>query len=484
MARFLNKDDLYAAGAIEAVTIPRALAAPSGLRWTPTGVNLLTSASGYAYSTDVSAPLFVITQRLYVDLTNVTGNASDSNAGTSQAAPLLNYAAARGKATTGTQIECFGHKADVIVKETASWTAPNANYRSINRELPFRVSLLRVASTTAPTWAATSGQPGVYETTISAADASSLIDMSIKVDMAARVQVPVGGTVYDQARYQAQVRAGPPAWQVPVLVASITAVAAQPGSRYHDGTKLYVQAADSRNLVGDTKMLPLAGGVFGRTTAGVNDRLQQWDGFDWIGGSVPMFVSTNSNTVTGCHFGFKRCSVQASAAGQNGGFQVVGGNMRVTLDQCAAWFNWNDGFNYHSASADMTTGAQVLEVGCLGGGNGTTGSTAVSDNDSTAHEACDVITVNPVFIGSSDRVVADINNARRWMLGGYVGAPVDSTGISLANVATADTAQIIAAGTQFGPAGTNAVGLRAEGSSSITCTLIDSGVVRSGNVIG
>ncbi len=444
---------------------------PAALRWVPPNVNFLSSTSGYSYAGEITGPVVVWgIVRYFVDLTNATGLADDAKAGTSQGAPLLTYSAARAKTNAGgvagTEIVIFGHKQDVIVKELASWTAVTVNYRTVNRELPNRVSLLRVASANAPTWSATAGQPGVYECTISAADAASLIDMSNKVDMAARVQIPVGGTAADQARHQRTVLGTPPAWHVPPVVASIAAVGATPGSRYHDGAKLYVQAIDSRNLIGDQKMLPLAGGVFGRSAAGFSDRVQWWRGIDWIGGTVPFFANTGSDTNFGCHFIFESCSMQASGPGGSGGLQVTG-VCRITFSKSAAWFNYADGTNYHAFVALSDAGPFVVEVDSAFGGNGTTGSTAGSDNDSTAHERTDVVSQNCVYLGSSDRVIADINNARRWLIGGYVGTPVDGTGISLAGVATADNAQIFIEGTQFAPPGPNAAAVRADGASSI-----------------
>lgn len=435
---------------------------PTGLRWVPANVSLSSSTSGYSYAGEVTGPAIIWgIVRLFVDPTNATGAASDAAAGTVQAAPLLTYSAARAKTTTaGTEIVIFGHKQDIVLKETATWTAVTVNYRTINRE-PFRVSLLRVGDVNAPTWAATSGQPGVYETTITAVNANNVIDMANKVDMAVRVQVPVDGTVADQARHQATVRNAPPAWHAPVLVASIAAVAAAPGSRYHDGTKLYVQAIDSRNLVGDLKMLPLANGTYGRSAAGFANVTQWFRGLDWIGGDTPFFLSSGNNTIAGVHIIFENCSFQGGGPAGAGGL-AVSAVARVTLIRCAAWFNYHDGFNYHSSGNDPLFGPNVAEIECVAGGNGTTGSVGPSENDSTAHERANVVSQNCVFLGSRDRTVADINFAQRWIIGGYIGAPINSDGVSLANYGTANDVLAYVDGVQFAPAGANAGNIRAE----------------------
>lgn len=449
--------------------VPQAMTPPAALRWSPASTTLFMSSTGYGYAPEPTGPFYVTVAKLYVDLQNVTGAASDNNAGTSQAAPLATLVAARAKiAANGTDIICFGHKSDVVLKETASWVAPNFDYRCINAALPYRITQVRVANVIAPMWVATMGQPGVYQTLISAADVSSMVDLANKVDLAALVQVPVNGTALDQAHYRAKVNAAPASYHVPTLVGSIAAVAATPGTRYYDaGTgTVFVQAIDSRNLANDAgKMLALAGGVYGRSVVAAG-RTQEWEGFDWIGGTVPFFVSTGNNTTNGVRVRFKNCSFQASAATQNGGLQVSGVPF-VTIQRCTITFNYNDGGNYHNAgNVQGDPSVMVLEVDSVFGFNGTTGSVGPSENDSTLHERCTAVSQGCVYLGSRDRVVADIDEANRWMIGCYIGSPRQSTGVSLASLGLGGSAIVWLDGCHFAPA-LNGVHIRAEQTTAV-----------------
>ncbi len=70
------------------------------------------------------------------------------------------------------------------------------------------------------------------------------------------------------------------------------------------------------------------------------------------------------------------------------------------------------------------TSPNCLEIGCAAIGNGLTGSGGSSDNASTAHDQCNVIRVNCVYVNSADRALIDIDNAHSWNLGLFVGQSV------------------------------------------------------------
>lgn len=481
--------------ASSAVAAPLPVVIPDILRRTPATLDVRRALSKYALGTlpqDALKPARVRT--FYVDLDNVTGFANDNNTGLTKAGALLTLPAARAKLTADSDaIIIFGVKQDRIVRETANWATPNVSFSIIN-ESPARVIFARTGSSTAPTWTAVSGQPGVYSTPIATvADAANIIDTANRVDMAARVRVPVGGTTADQQRWQDAVRRTPAAYHAPIRVASIAAVAALPGSWFYDsaGQLLYVQAIDGRNLVGDTKMQPLSTGVYTRASNG-NAKTVYYYGLDFAGGSPPIFVNPAVDTNPNCLLIAEYCSWQcsASAGGSTSAF-AINGPYKVIQYRCATWFSWADGFSYTSLLG-IGTGTNiddpsptVFEIECAAGGGGTTGSTGPSDNDFTAHVSTDVASINCVAVGSSDRPVAYVHKVRSLWVGGYIGAPIDTGGASLSNHGTADLVQAYIIGTQFAPPQPGTPNVLAEGSAQVTLIGVHPDVTRTqlGNAV-
>lgn len=457
----------------DAALLPVPVPQPAQVRATPVPLAVTRSALLYSLAVDPLTPLLpAVTKELHVDPSNRTGNASDANPGTSRAAPLLTIPAARAKVNAdGCAIRIFGLTGDFIVRETAPWPALAFTHQIVNESWPNRLLLCRTASAAPPAWAATSNYPGVYEIAANAAtDVASIVDFANKVDMAARVQVPVGGTVADRDRWRAAVARCGGAFHRPVQVASLAAVAVTPGSTFYDAAakKLYVQAIDSRNLVGDTRMQPLSNGVFGRGPANAANKLLYLKCLDFFGGSPGLYFNTNG--FAGGLMITDTCTMQASAnqGGVTNGSSAVGAGAVIHY-RAGFWFNWTDGSGYSSGLGtnfnDPTPTA--LELECAFGGNGMTGSTDPSSNASTSHNAGDIVTHNCVIVDSSDRPLADVHNSRRWVIGGYVGAPVGNDGASLANYGIADQVIAMLDGVQFGPAQPGKYHLRAENAAQL-----------------
>ncbi len=458
---------------LDAAQLPVALAQPAPVRKLPVPIAVTRAAYLYSLAADPLNPLLpATTTTLHVDPTNRTGRASDANPGTSRASPLLTIAAARAKVNAdGFCIRIFGLTQDTVIRETAGWGALAWTHQIINESWPNRALLCRTASADAPAWTATANNPGVFEIAANAAgDVASIVDFANRVDMAARVQVPVGGTTADRERWRTIVNRCGGAFQRPVQVASLAAVLATPGSVFYDAAakKLYVQAIDSRNLVGDQKMQPLSTGVYGRGPGNAANKLAYLKGLDFFGGSPGLYFNTGG--FAGGLLITDTCTMQASAnqGGVTNGASAVGAGTIIHY-RSAFWFNWFDGSGYSSGLGNNFNDPTpaVLELECAFGGNGTVGATDPSSNGSTAHNSGDVVTHNCVIVDSSDRPMADVHNVRRWVIGSYIGAPIGTDGVSLANLGVADLVIIMLDGVQFGPAQPGKYHIRAEGTSQV-----------------
>lgn len=415
--------------------------------------------------------------KIYVDLFNRTGNASDANTGLTKASPLLTMVAARAKITAdGFQVILIGPMVDTIYRETA-----NAIYigfsHSIVCEGPGRILFCRTGSTAVPTWTAVGGKPGVFSTPIAAAaDAATMVDTNDRIDMAAKIKVPVGGTTSDQERWRTLVRQVSPCYFVPTKVASVDAVAATPGAWFYDAAAqlLYYQARDCRNLVGDQKVQPLSTGVYWRASNGIG-KITHFAGFDILGGSPPIYGNPAVDTNISALLILENIGIQASAS--NGGSTsalAISGPLRVIAYRVAAWNSWGDLFSYSSING-VGTGAAiddasptVIEIECVGSGGGMNGSTGPSDNVFTSHVSSDVQSYNCVAIESSDRPVADVHKARRAWYGGYIGAPADIGGVSLSNYGMADQVVVLIDGAQFAPPAPGTPNIKVEGQAQLT----------------
>lgn len=85
----------------------------------------------------------------------------------------------------------------------------------------------------------------------------------------------------------------------------------------------------------------------------------------------------------------------------------------VYLNNCKAYMNGLDGFNY-----DYTgTGYYVLEVDCYGSHNGYLANPSSSTNGSTAHADARVVRVNGTYLYNGNRNVHDISRSQSWNLG-------------------------------------------------------------------
>jgi hypothetical protein len=187
----------------------------------------------------------------------------------------------------------------------------------------------------------------------------------------------------------------------------LTTCRATPGTYFFDSgaSRMYVTAQDSRVLTGSTTMIvPTAGNVFQYTP--IIDAQLWMDGIDFIGPTLGSVATAN-----------KRLTWNARDVGYIGGtngLALTGPVDAINLSPRVGGGN-SDGLNYHgNAQGDGT----ALEYDLRSIRSGYDASAA--NNASTAHENCVVISVAGDYAGSQDRVIHDINSAKRFMVGSTI----------------------------------------------------------------
>jgi len=404
------------------------LSPPIGFRWTNPPINLKRNGNIITHDFNIRSFIPSIAKTYYVDPVN--GN--DANAGTTSGAALKKLSVALAKSDVDQIILVLS--ADYIARTTDGWnnTQPGRSISVIN-DTGFHFICPMVSSSVAPTWVAHGTLANVYKTTITSANCSNMTDFKPSSDESLSYTDRYGNVGIPTNMI------GMRAFNTLQKVADEASVGSAPGSWFHNGTEAVVQAIDSRSLIGDAYMQPTANSNSGRP-ASVANATTYVRGIDFVGGR-PWYNFLASAT-TGTTVAFERCSFQgANVVGGSSGLNVASFS-NVYLDGCLEWKNGADGFNYHSNEGDGTTAntsPSVIEIGCMGGWSGTTGSANGSDNTTTSHDFCNVIRVNGIYLGSSDRVLADTNSAHSWNLGCYIGQAQTASAAkeSVASIGTA-----------------------------------------------
>lgn len=395
---------------------------PVGYGWQTHGLNIVRTSSGF--KTDWN-PLDMIptpTVIYYVDPIN--GN--DVNAGTNTGAPLKNLSTALAK-TDVDQIQIINLTSDFVALGVAGWNNVNNQGRSISVLNRTGYRFLSIPSPGLSTWTRNGSFSNVYQVTTGAL---AVVDLN-------QFDFP---TVTDQFGV---VRVSPlKRYIAPVRVNSVAEVAALGGSFFHDGTVLYYRPLDGRDLTVNNA------GVY-RTSDINNGRLQPTannlnfyiENIDFIGGNIGFYFYPSLSTISGTVLTFNGCSVQSTRTAN--GFSTQANNATIYSFNCAAYGNFFDGFSYHNYAGNNATGNNVrfVEINCWSGYNGTTGSTGISDNASTAHGDAMGISIEPCFVNSSDRVMVDVHSAQRWALGGVVGQSI-TIASGKENIAALDNARV------------------------------------------
>ena len=396
---------------------------PVGFRGTTlaTALDLRRTFGGVVTNFDITSLKNTPSTVYYVDPVN----GSDGAAGTSAGTALKSLSTALGKASVD-EVQIINLTSDFIAVGSAGWNGTTPN-RSVNVVNDTGYRFISVQGIGAQTWSAYSGN--AYQCTIAlSADAAGVVDLSSS-----------NYATYTDANGVLQTLSNlPKRYRTLVKVASAAAVVATPGTWYYTGTTLYVQAHDSRSLIGDVNMHPVKNNARNGGHRPTSNSLTTYiSNIDFVGGATA-FLSDPASTVTGSILAFDRCSFQGSTAnGQSITSFATGYSYR-----CLAADNYTDGFSYHSKESDGTTPSTSpswAEIECAAVGNGMTGSAGTSDNASTSHDFCNTIRLRCQYINSDDRTVADSNSAHAWNIGCHVGQAVQTSSgkESIASIGTA-----------------------------------------------
>lgn len=355
---------------------PRPVALPADFlaRWTP-DFGIWRVARSYFTKLDYAALKPAITKTYYVKSTG-----SDAAAGTA-GAPLLSLSTALAKSDVDeVVIDCSG--GDYVMRGARGWnnTQPSRDV-SVRVTGPGRAISVATVSSSLPTWVNTAG--AVYKTTIAAGSARSVIDLANREA---------------DGFYQRLAEAG-----------STGAVASTPGSWFHDGTDLHVQAFDGRSLVGDALLLPC--GTNGNMRVPSSSITLHVDGVDFVGGLPLNYVAAGvvNPLVVGLN-----CTFQGSHNQNANGVNITGPG-RFYFYRCGAGRNHRDAFNYHGNGFGDP---KFFENECWTGLSGYVGT---SDNASTAHEGAVGVRLNGRYAGALNRTVADIGTTMIAIFGGTIG---------------------------------------------------------------
>lgn len=461
---------------------------PAGFPWQNYGFNIFRAGSGI--STDFSVRKFMpaIVNIWYVDPVNGNDGTAAVNDRTK---PLLNLATAIAK----TETSPFGIAIINLTSDYVGRINKSANNVQSTQSFAlwvdgsYRYISVKSASSVAPTWTVNGTYPNVYQTTITAANSDQTVDLSLKdtpsytdnsgnivtvatapkaykvltkVASIAAVAAQAGTSYHDGTNLY--VRAHDDRnlvgdnWMQPLSSANNFRF---PTSA--DNLSVYVEGVD---FVGGTPIAAVpntttaTGGASGGAVINTASTSGVVAGMEITGTGVPAgstvlsFVSNTSITISqnltttasgtyyyyfkGNTFALENCTVQTSNVTQaaNGlAWQFPG---RVYQYNCWNYNCGRDGFNYHSPQSDagvtLNSSPYYVEVNCGGFGAGTTGSSGTSDNNTTSHDRCVGISINGAYINADDRVVADTDYARRWMLGGVVGQAVKAGPESIAAI--------------------------------------------------
>jgi hypothetical protein len=193
----------------------------------------------------------------------------------------------------------------------------------------------------------------------------------------------------------------------------IDSVTAQPGSWCKSGGYVYIHCIGDR--LPDDKLRLFVDGNNGFVTDNITVYVE---GIIFEGGTCPFYVANVSGNATrtpklifnNCEFKYGG-GVGASGGSGAGGLSTIGAK-DVYLNNCKAFKNVNDGFNYHSRDGIVQ---QALEINCVSYGNG---SESGSDNASTMHDGGIIVRINGIYHTSFGPIIQDIGiGTLSWNIG-------------------------------------------------------------------
>lgn len=192
------------------------------------------------------------------------------------------------------------------------------------------------------------------------------------------------------------------------LQASLANCQAIPGSWYQSGGIVYVHTNDGRSP--DASLLVLSSTI--GPTFNFN-KAWYYEGFVFEGGATGAFQANGNAIGASAQLVQNNCVFRYAYAGLNGA--AIVGVPLVISNNCSAYANDGDGFNYHQ---NLTTliNVKAIEIDCLGYRNGNADGVN-NDNGSTSHENSRVMRVNGGYRKNIGPNIADINTSQAWNLG-------------------------------------------------------------------
>lgn len=387
------------------LTPPAAFTSSSG--WTPNFAvyrlgngQIITNFNPYSLVPSISKTYYV---------NPLTG--SDSNAGTSWAAPRQNVSTTLLLSDVDAIVlEDFG------VSNTVYWGIRGWNGASPTRSQQIttrngnNVYLVKGGSSLAPTWTLVAGN--CYST-----PTTSGVTNPTCTDLKNLNSQGFGGIVLCTAS------SGPPG-------TNPTA-----GNGYLDTTNniFYCTAIDSRSLIGDGMMIPpLEAGNNGSINLTTDIAPTLWmQNLSFIGGT-PFNAQQLTNLTNYPTLVFVNCTFQGSNSAGNG--TNVLGNFYIYLVTCGASGNANDNFNIHGTNTGgFGTQCRRFMQGCYTNTSGFVVG-ATNNNACTQHEDCRSVGVGNLFQNSQNRVLANIDTSVHWELDSTIGPSLASSGSSAETV--------------------------------------------------
>lgn len=191
-----------------------------------------------------------------------------------------------------------------------------------------------------------------------------------------------------------------------VKKSSLAEVEEEKGTWFVDSDDtLYVHTLDNKKPKNDEDIKVV---VTGALIQGTHNKSYYFEGINFEFGTATLDI-TGASLVLG-----RDCSF--SYAQSRNGLDIDEVDMTI-LQNCSAFENYADGFNYHADDWNDKY-LHFIEVDCIGFRNGFSGTTMPNNNGSTSHVNCKGIRVNGLYFENFGPTVADVGSRNYiWNIG-------------------------------------------------------------------
>lgn len=335
---------------------------PNGFNWVPP-ISIATDGRGnFATKTDVSSFQHMGSGKTYY--VNIT-NGSDTNDGLTPSTALQKIKTAVAKSDV-----------DIIMVATGVYDRSNAfDGVKVQKNLSIKAmedANVKITTHSPLTWTLTSGKTNTYQASRSYAYAtydSSIVDANGDYTKLTKVN-------------------------------SIDEVEATAGTWYTESNIVYVHTHDTR--VPDSNIRVYLGSVI--YNVNVDGAYTFYaEGIDFEGGATGCVRGGENSKIYA-----KNCSFKYASG--NGGTHITGAEIAI-FQNCISAKNEADGFNYHLGTTIIP---KFIEIDCVGRDNGYDG----NDNGSTSHDGVIGVRINGLYCNNFGPDVADVSTGTQtWNLG-------------------------------------------------------------------